>query len=250
MKVLITGASEGMGKEMAIILHEQGHDLFLVARNEEKLKKLKRQLCGKPHIIALDIASTTNCVQLYHQLGEENIDIVINNAGFGMHGAFLETDLQKELDMIELNIKSVHTLTKLFLQDFIKKKQGYILNIASTAAFSPGPLMATYFSTKSYVLHLTEAIYEELRRKKIPVYIGVFCPGPVQTKFHKKVGVSTSCKALPAREAAEYALHYMFQKKVVIIPTRQERWNAYFNRIIPIKILLKANYNVQNKKRG
>ena len=172
MKALITGASSGIGKEMAKILSDMGYDLILVARRKKKLEELKKELTTKVTIINLDISSTYNCMKLYDKVKKEDIDIVINNAGFGLFGEFSETSLDKELDMIDINIKAVHTLTKLFLKDFKEKDSGYILNVASSAAFLSGPLMSTYYATKGYVLKLTEAIYEELRREDSNVYIG------------------------------------------------------------------------------
>ena len=166
MLALITGASSGIGADMARILSDKGYDLILVARNKKKMEILAKELKTNVEIIPLDISSTYNCTELYNLVKKKNIDVLINNAGFGLFGEFTSTKLDKELDMIELNIKTVHTLTKLFLKDFVKKDKGYILNVASSAAFMPGPLMATYYSTKAYVLHLTESINEELRRKK------------------------------------------------------------------------------------
>ena len=133
MKVLITGASSGIGKEFAKQLSEQGHDLILVARRKKKLEQLAKELKTNVEIIDLDISSTYNCMQLYNKVKKEKIDILINNAGFGLFGKFDETKLDTELDMVDLNIKTVHTLTKLFLKDFKKRDTGYILNVASAA---------------------------------------------------------------------------------------------------------------------
>ena len=158
MKALITGASSGIGRDIARELSNRGYDLILVARRKSRLEELANELNTKVEIIDMDISSTYNCMQLYNKVKKDNIDILINNAGFGLFGSFDETNLDKELDMIDLNIKAVHVLTKLFLKDFIEKDKGYILNVASSAAFVPGPLMATYYATKAYVLQLTEAL--------------------------------------------------------------------------------------------
>ena len=171
MVALITGASSGIGADMARILSDKGYDLILVARNKRKMEVLAKELKTNAEIIPMDISSTYNCTELYNLVKKKNIDVLVNNAGFGLFGEFCCTKLDKELDMIELNVKTVHTLTKLFLKDFVKKDKGYILNVASSAAFMPGPLMATYYATKAYVLHLTESINEELRRKKSNVYM-------------------------------------------------------------------------------
>ena len=192
MKALITGASSGIGRDMARVLSDMGYDLILVARRKDKLEKLKKQLSTDVKIICLDVSSTYNCTKLYNKVKDEDIDILINNAGFGKFGEFNDIKLDDELGMIDVNIKAVHILTKLFLNDFVARNKGYILNVASSAAFQPGPLMATYYSTKAYVLHLTEAIYEELRKNNSNVWISVLCPGPVNTEFYKVAKVRFS----------------------------------------------------------
>ncbi|NLM62934.1 MAG: SDR family NAD(P)-dependent oxidoreductase [Mollicutes bacterium] len=248
MKVLITGASSGIGADMARILNKQGHDLVLVARDKQNLEKIKKELDGNVKIIAMDISSTFNCMRLYNKVKKENIDILINNAGFGVFGNFNDTKLDKELDMIDLNIKAVHTLTKLFLADFKKRNSGYILNVSSSAAFLSGPLMASYYATKGYVLQLTEAIYEELRREGSNVYIGVLCPGPVNTNFNKTAGVKFSVKAMESDVVAKYAIDKMFKRKLIIIPGIINKIGVFMTRLLPRKLLLKINYNIQKGK--
>ena len=154
MKALVTGASSGIGREIAIELSEMGYDLILVARRKKKLDELKKKLPGKTTTIVMDLSSTANCMKLYDKVKDEDIDVVVNNAGFGLFGEFDKTNLDKELDMIDINVKAVHVLTKLFLKDFKEKDSGYILNVASSAGFLSGPLMATYYATKGYVLSL------------------------------------------------------------------------------------------------
>ena len=161
MKALITGASSGIGRDMARILSDKGYDLILVSRDKEKLNEVKKELKTNVEIFSMDLESVENCKKLYEEVKGKNIDILINNAGFGLIGAFRKTDINRELSMIDLNIKAVHVLTKLFLDDFVKRDSGYILNVSSASAFQPGPLMATYYSTKCYVYHLSLAIYEE-----------------------------------------------------------------------------------------
>lgn len=249
MKALITGASSGLGADMARVLVNEGYEVILVARRKTKLEKLAKELGDKAQIIVMDISSTFNCMQLYNNVKKEKIDILINNAGFGSFGPFNNTKIDKELDMIDLNIKGVHTLTKLFLKDFKKQDKGYILNVASSAAFLPGPLMATYYATKAYVLRLTEAIHEELRKEKSHVYIGALCPGPVNTEFNKVAKVSFQLKGLESRDVAEYAVKKMFYRKMVIIPGITMKLSKFFTRFIPDSILLKVAYHIQNKKR-
>ena len=249
MLALITGASSGIGRDMARVLSEMGYDLILVARRKTKLQALKKELNTNVECIVMDISTTFNCMELYQEVKDKDIDIVINNAGFGLFGEFNDTNLDKELDMIDLNIKSVHTLTKLFLKDFIKKDKGYILNVASSAAFLPGPLMSTYYATKAYVFRLTEAIHEELRKTKSNVYIGVLCPGPVNTEFNKVAKVSFSLSGLDSREVAEYAIKKMLHKKMVIISGIKMKVGKFLTRFASEQLLLKTAYRIQNKKR-
>ena len=176
MKALITGASSGIGLDMARYLAKQKCELILVAKDKEKLEKVQETLPTKVTIIVADLSNEQKVKELYVLTKKENIDILINNAGFGDFGFFTETDLNKEINMIDTNIRAVHILTKSFLKDMEKRDSGYILNVASSAAFQPGPLMATYYATKSYVYQLTEAIYYEQKKKKSNVHLSVLCP--------------------------------------------------------------------------
>lgn len=249
MKALITGASSGIGREFAIKLSEMGYDLILVARRKTKLEKLKKELKTNVEIINMDISSTYNCMSLYNQVKKEKIDILINNAGFGLFGKFDETKLDQELDMIDLNIKTVHTLTKLFLKDFKKRDSGYILNVASMASFLPGPLMATYYSTKAYVLNLTESIYQELKQDNSNVYIGALCPGPVDTEFNDVAKVHFSVKSQTPKQVVDYALKKMFKNKLVIVPGYTNKIGLNLLKLLPLKIKLKICYRLQESKR-
>ena len=178
----------------------------------------------------------------------DNIDVLINNAGFGLCDNFLETDLEKELEMINTNIKAVHVLTKLFLKDMKKRDSGYILNVASLAAFMPGPLMTTYYATKSYVFKFTTAIYEELRRDKSNVVISCLCPGPVETNFNNVADVTFSVKGMNSKFVAKYAIDNMFKKKLIIIPGTKMKMAAFFSRFLSTKKQAKITYNIQKKK--
>lgn len=248
MKALITGASSGIGRDMAKVLANRGIDLILVARRKDKLEELKEELKINVEIISLDISSKENCIKLYEMVKDKNIDILINNAGFGVFGKFDEADLDKELNMIDLNIKTVHILTKLFLKDFKARNYGYILNVASSAAFSAGPLFASYYASKNYVYRLTEAIYEELRRDKCNVYIGALCPGPVDTEFNDVANVKFSIKSLSSKYVAEYAIEKMFKKKLIIVPGKVMKITRILQKIMPEKVVLKFCYDIQKKK--
>ena len=248
MKALITGASSGIGAEFARILSEKGYDLILVARRKKKMETLAKQLKTNVKIIELDISSTYNCMKLYEEVKKEKIDILINNAGFGLFGKFNDTKLDTELDMIDLNIKTVHALTKLFLKDFKKRDSGYILNVASAAAFLPGPLMSTYYATKSYVYQLSEALWYEEKKKKKNVHISVLCPGRVNTNFNKRAGVKFSVKPLKSTYVAKYAIDQMFKKKMLIIPGFKMKCAKFFGRFVSDKFLLRCAYRIQKKK--
>lgn len=249
MKALITGASTGIGRDMARNLHARGIELILVARSADLLEKLKTELDGKPRIISLDLSSEENCRELYRLTKGENIDILINNAGFGTYGMSSEVDLDTELNMIDLNIKSVHILTKLFVADFEKRNSGYIMNVASIAAFLSGPLMSAYYATKGYVLKFSAALYEELRRKKKNVRISVLCPGPVDTEFNKRAGVRFLINGHTSKFVADYAIKKMFRNKLLIIPGFAVKMGVFFQRFAPTKVLLKISYKLQSCKK-
>jgi short-subunit dehydrogenase len=190
MKVLITGASSGIGRDMARTFSKKGYDLVLVARDENKLNNAKEELEKnniKVEVIVMDLANEENCIELHKKA--KDIDILINNACFGDCGDFSKTDLKKEMNMIKTNITAYHILTKLYLIDMKKKNSGKILNVASIAGFMPGPLMATYYATKAYVVRLSEGIREELKKEKSNVKISILCPGPVDTNFNKVANV-------------------------------------------------------------
>lgn len=249
MKALITGASSGIGKDMAIYLSSLGHEVILVSRDDEALKKVQKNIKGKSRVIVMDLNDKNNCIKLHKMVEKDNIDILINNAGFGTFGEFIDTSLDKELDMINVNITAVHILTKLFLKDFVKRDSGYILNVSSSAAFQPGPLMATYYSTKAYVLRLTTALYEELRKIKSNVHVSVLCPGPVKTNFNNVANVKFEIKSTTSEYVAKYAIDKMFKNKLIIIPTFYMKATIFFSRLAPTKLGLRIAYKIQNKKR-
>lgn len=248
MKALITGASSGLGRDMAEILSAKGYDLILVARRLDRLEQVKEKLKTDVQIISADLSDRAACLSLYEQVKDEHIDVLINNAGLGVFGAFDTTDLQKELTMIDTNIIAVHTLTKLFLKDFKARDSGYILNVASSAAFQPGPLLSSYYASKAYVLRLTEAIYEELRRAGSNVHISALCPGPVHTEFDTVADVKFSVKGLKSKDVAAYAITKIFEKKLVIVPGTLMKFAHFFGRFVSDKQLLKIAYHMQKRK--
>ena len=248
MLALITGGSSGIGKDMALYLSKLGYDLIIVGRNKEELEKVKEKCKTIVTIFDLDLSDINNVYKLYDLTKKDNIDVVINNAGFGLFGNFIDTDLDKELEMINLNIIAVHILTKLYLKDFVKKDKGYILNVASSAGFMAGPKLSTYYSTKNYVLKETIAIYEELRNMNSNVKVSVLCPGPVNTNFNKVAGGSFNTKSSSSSYVAHYAIDKMFKNKLIIIPTLRIKLAVLMTRFIPTKVLLRINYNIQNVK--
>lgn len=250
MKALITGASSGIGKNMAYVLANKGIDLILVARNKEGMLKIKENVKVNVLVIELDLLKEKNVFKLYEMCKDENIDILINNAGFGLFGIFNETDLTRELEMIDLNIKAYHILTKLFLKDFVEKDKGYILNVASSAGFMAGPRLSTYYATKNYVLKLTMAINEELRQSGSNVVVSALCPGPVNTNFNKVAMGEFSIKEASPKYVAEYAIDKMFKKKMIIVPTLRIKLGIFLLRLIPYRLQLIYCYHIQGKKLG
>lgn len=248
MKALITGASSGIGLDMAKYLATKKCELILVARDKEKLEKIQESLSTKVTIIVADLSNEQKVKELYVLTKKENIDILINNAGFGDFGYFSETDLNKELEMIDTNIKAVHILTKSFIKDMEKRNSGYILNVASSAAFQPGPLMATYYSTKSYVYQLSEALYYEQKKKGTDVHVSVLCPGPVATNFNNRAGVKFGVKPLSSSYVAKYAIDEMLKNKMLIIPGFTMKCAKFFGRFVSDKMLLRLTYRIQKKK--
>ncbi|MBO5375735.1 MAG: SDR family oxidoreductase [Bacilli bacterium] len=248
MKALITGGSSGIGYSMAKYLSSLGYDLILVARDKEKLQKIQKELPTEVKIIVADLSNEAKLKELYVLCKNDNIDILINNAGFGMFGAFAESDLNRELEMINLNIKTLHILTKFFLKDMKKRGKGYILNVSSAASFQAGPLMSTYYATKSYVTKLTLAIYEELRREKSGVHVSCLCPGPVVTNFNDVANVQFAMKGLDSDFVAKYAIDKMFKNKLIIVPGFKMKATLFFNRFVSSKFALKVVYNFQKKK--
>ena len=243
MKALITGASSGIGRDIAFVLADRGYDLILAARRADLLNRLADELPVQATVIACDLSTESDCRALYEQTKDEKIDILVNNAGFGLIGAFDKTDLEVELNMVDLNIKAVHILTKLFLKDFIERDAGYILNVSSSAGFLPGPLMATYYASKAYVLWLSEAIWKELRMAKSNVHISALCPGPVPTDFNKVAQAKhISGKGLSCVYVAEYAIKKMFAKKRVIVPGFGMKVAHGIQRIVPMRALLAFAY--------
>ena len=248
MLALITGASSGMGRDMARILAKKGYDLILVARRRERLTELKKELNTNITIIPMDLSIPANNFKLYEKVKAKKIDILINNAGFGLFGEFSKTDLDTELNMIDLNVKSYHILTKLFLKDFIRRDVGYILNVCSSAGFMAGPGMATYYATKNYITKLTMAINEELRVACSNVTVSALCPGPVATEFNEVAHGTFAIREASSYEVAKYAIDKLFKKNMIIVPTFLMKLTLFFNRFAPYRLSLYIAYKIQMRK--
>lgn len=248
MKALITGATSGIGRDMAVILSRMGIDLIIASRDTKKMRQIARRLPVRVKTITVDLSKESDCYSLYEQTKNEDIDILINNAGFGAFGRFWEVPLETECNMIDLNIRAVHILTKLFLADFRKKDRGYILNVASSAGFLAGPLMSTYYATKSYVLRLTEAVHEELRRSGSGVKITALCPGHVETGFDARAHVRHSIGGVSSYKVAKVGIDGMFQGKVVVLPGLLMKLTYLGEKCLSEPLMLKASYHAQSKK--
>lgn len=246
MKALITGASSGIGRDIARNLSEKGYDLVLVARDLKKLEDLKSELKTNIEIESMDVSVVENCKNLHEK--HKDIDILVNNAGFGDCGYFTKTNLDKELSMINTNIVAYHILTKLYLQDMKQKDSGKILNVASIAGFMPGPLMATYYATKAYVVRLSEAIREELRKESAKVQISILCPGPVDTNFNKVADVQFALKGLSSKYVANYAVDKLLKGKFYIVPGWKIKLAKLGAKIAPNNLVAKVSYKMQRRK--
>ena len=245
-RVLVTGASSGIGRDIAREFSKRGYDLVIVARDNEKLQELKEELKTKVEVIATDLRVEENCIELFNKVGY--VDILINNAGFGIFGKFSNTDLNKELNLINTNVVAVHILTKLFLQEMVKKNSGYILNVSSIAGHLPGPLMDAYYASKSYVYVLSTSINEELKKDKLNIKVGTLNPGPVKTNFNNVANVKFSMHSLSSEYVARYTVDKILKGKVDITPGIDIKLLRVIAKIVPFNIMGKFVYVRQKRK--
>lgn len=250
--VLLTGASSGIGYELAKLYASSGQNLILIARNIDRLKKVESELNKynvEIKILSLDISKDYDIEKLFNyvEINNLNINTLINNAGVGTFGDFKDIEWEKEEILIDINIKSLTRLTKYFLPKIIENKNGGILNVSSTAAFCSGPRMAAYYASKAYVLNLTEAIYEEC--KEAGIKVSCLCPGPVKTGFQVKAGIKKSDAAkkylMEAEDVAKIAYKEFNKGKLIIIPGMKNKLLVLGNKLLPDsisrKIILKTN---------
>jgi short-subunit dehydrogenase len=252
---LITGAAGGIGLELARIHAENGGDLVLVDINSERIFKVKEELQKRHaiavHVIVKNLFLPSSPTEIFDELGALNIsvDYLMNNAGMGDFGLFAQSDWKKQERMINLNVSALTHLTWLFLPGMISRGQGKILNIASTAAFQPGPTMSVYFATKAYVLHFSEAINKEVKSKGVTVT--ALCPGSTDTGFHATVMDNKplkSRKLQPARKVAEFGYNSMMNGKAVAIPGLKNRVFAFAAGLLPRSFIVNLAEKIQTKK--
>lgn len=213
--------------------------------------KLDNSIKKKQQIIVIseDLSKSENCKKLYEKTKHIKIDLLINNAGFGVFGNFSETDLEKEINLINTNITAVHILTKLYLRDMISRNKGHILNVASIAGMEPGPLMVAYYASKAYVIRLSRAINKELKKQKSNVKISILCPGPVDTNFNNVAKVVFKAPSMPSEKVAKYGIDKALKGKLIIIPGILNKSVRFFSKIVPDCILEEVAYHIQRRKK-
>lgn len=257
LTALVTGASGGIGEELARLFAADGHDLVLVARSRDKLARLAEELQAKHGIEARVLAADLARVEAPREIFEElegasvTVDALVNNAGFGSYGLFAETDLKSELDLLQVNIVALTHLTKLFLPPMLARRRGYVMNVASTAAFQPGPLMAVYYASKAYVLSLSEALTNECRGTG--VVVSALCPGPTETGFVAAAPGMSESKlfdrtVMDARTVAEAGYRGLLAGRAIVIPGWRNNLLARSIGLFPRGLVTKVVRGIQEKR--
>lgn len=248
MYVVITGASSGIGKELAYLHAKDNYDLVLVARSEETLKEIAGDIKANMEVDVIvksyDLSMVENAYHLFEDINDLDVVRFINNAGYGKLGHFIDTDLNLELNMLELNVRSLHILTKLYIQHFTS---GEVVNVSSMAAFLPTPTMATYAASKSYVYKLTRAINYELKKSGNSIRVLSVNPGPVKTNFNQRANASIN-RGMAVEKCARIIYKGIKKRKALIIPGALMKITYFFTRITPTGLLLRASYRLQNNK--
>lgn len=241
MIALVTGASSGIGRDIARSLARRGINVIITARRRDRLDELKKELTERYGVkvmcIAADLSKENQVLALYDKVRKYNIDILINNAGYGVFGDFTETDLERELDMLDVNIKAFHILFKLFLRDFKRRDCGFILNSASVAGFLPGPWFSSYYASKGYIVRMTQAVAEELRAKHSNVHVSMLCPGPVSTEFSETARVKFLTRPYSSAKLAEHAVKEMFAGTLMISENGLSKTLVCLAKVLPDKLL-------------
>lgn len=249
--VLITGASSGIGYELAKVFAKSGYNLILVARRLDRLQQLAENLLKDYNVmikvIGIDLIKSNSVEEVLEQIKNWNlsIDILVNNAGVGICGFFNETDLKKDVDTIQLNIIALTKLTKLVVKEMVERRSGKILNVASTGAYQPGPLISVYYATKAYVVSFSEAIYNEFKPYNITVT--VLCPGTTSTEFSQNAGKGDLKNAMSAKKVAEIAYKGLMKDKRIVIPGSLNKFLVFMSKIIPRNLLAIIVIKIQYK---
>lgn len=241
--VLVTGASSGIGRALAREFASHGYDVVLVARREEALQEVSRELKSRVHLVPMDLARAGAGQALAHELRMRGVqvDVVVNNAGFGLQGEFADLPVDQQLEMIQLNVTTLTELTRLFLPEMLARKQGGVLNVASTAAFQPGPLMAVYYATKAFVLSFTEAVTEEIAGTGVKV--SCLCPGPTESEFAQRADMQGTPlfrgHVMTSEEVARAGYEGWVAGQAVIVPGFSNRRGTWLVRLAPRAIVRK-----------
>lgn len=253
---LITGASSGIGRDLTHCFAADGWSVILTARRETQLQHLAQEVSSKygisAQVLAGDLSDPKTPEELFKSCESQcwEVGALVNNAGFGNYGTFHESDLQKELSLIQVNITALTHLCKLFIQPMISRQRGYILNVGSTAGFQPGPLMAVYYASKAYVVHFSEAIANEL--KDFGIHVSVLCPGPTQTEFVEQAGMEgsklfKSMHVMDSSSVAQAGYDGLMTGKTVVIPGLMNKLTVQSNRISPRKWVTKVVRQIQER---
>ena len=245
MKILITGSSSGIGRDMARYLSSKENELILVSSNKDKLESVSKALINSS-VYVCDLSNNDNVNKLCEYILKEKPDFVINNAGFGAFGFYDEISLDREIEMINVNIVALHKITKTCLEYM---DNGHILNVSSSAGLMPGgPMLNTYYATKNYVRSYSLGLYKELKKKNKNIHISILCPGPVNTNFNKVADVQFALKGLSSDYVAEYAIKKLFKGKFYIVPGWKIRLARFGAKIAPNNLTAKICYNMQRRK--
>jgi short-subunit dehydrogenase len=256
---VVTGASSGIGEELARQLAARGYALVLVARRTDRLVSLARRLTADHQVecapYQADLSKTDERNRLCDalQADRSRIEVLVNNAGFGTHGFFHETDLARELELIEVNCSAPVHLTKRILPWMMERQKGFVLNVSSLSAYMPGPVMAMYFASKAFLLSFSEALWEECRGTG--VVVTALCPGPVKTEFQSTAGLSSKARssgtaALPVDRVVREGLDALFTGKRVVVPGYQQKIAAFMSRIVPKSSALRSVRRIQEERRN
>lgn len=245
MKILITGASSGIGRDMARYLSSKENELILVSSNKDKLESVSKALINSS-VYVCDLSNNDNVNKLCEYILKEKPDFVINNAGFGAFGFYDEISLDREIEMINVNIVALHKITKTCLEYM---DNGHILNVNSSAGLMPGgPMLNTYYATKNYVRSYSLGLYKELKKKNKNIHISILCPGPVNTNFNKVAIGTFSIKGLSSEYVAKYAIDKCLKNKLIIVPGFKVKLGIFFSRFLPTKLVLSILFKIQHRK--